>query len=55
MGEANMWQLIVFAILIIALAIWVFRIAKTKKTPHDTYVCDICGEKDCVCHKQEKG
>jgi len=21
--------------------------------PRDTFVCDLCGEKDCICHKEE--
>jgi hypothetical protein len=25
-----------------------------KKEPQDTYVCDVCGEKECVCHKEGK-
>ena len=31
----------------------IFR-QKNKKAPQDTYVCDICGEKECLCHKVEK-
>ena len=31
----------------------IFR-GKHKKEPQDTYVCDICGEKECLCHKVEK-
>ena len=27
---------------------------KNKKKPQDTYVCDICGEKDCLCRKAAK-
>jgi hypothetical protein len=27
---------------------------KNRKEPQDTYVCDICGEKECLCHKEEK-
>ena len=27
---------------------------KNKKSPQDTYVCDVCGEKECLCHKVEK-
>ena len=26
---------------------------KKEKEPHDTYVCDVCGEKECLCHKVE--
>jgi hypothetical protein len=27
---------------------------KNRKAPQDTYVCDVCGEKECICHKVEK-
>jgi hypothetical protein len=27
---------------------------KNKKEPQDTYVCDLCGQKECLCHKVEK-
>lgn len=27
---------------------------KKRQKPQDTYVCDICGEKDCLCHKVER-
>lgn len=27
---------------------------KREKEPLDTYVCDVCGEKECLCHKVEK-
>jgi len=27
---------------------------KNKQKPQDTYVCDVCGEKDCLCHKVEE-
>jgi hypothetical protein len=48
-----MWQLILFTLGMIALAIWVHKIAKKKKSPAETFVCDVCGKKDCICHKQE--
>jgi hypothetical protein len=27
---------------------------KNKKAPQDTYVCDVCGEKECLCRKVEE-
>jgi hypothetical protein len=50
-----MWTLILFALCIIALAIVVFRMSKKPPLPHDTYVCEQCGEKNCICHKQKEG
>jgi hypothetical protein len=31
----------------------IFR-RKSSKEPQDTYVCDICGERECLCRKVEK-
>ena len=50
-----MWHLILFAICILVLAIVITKLTKKKKSEKDTYVCDICGQKDCLCHKEEKG
>lgn len=45
-----------YLILVIVCAVVVgyllFR-RKSKEEPHDTYVCDVCGEKECLCHKVE--
>lgn len=48
-----MWLLIIF-ILCAAVAVF-FTLGRKKKAelPRETYVCDICGEKDCLCHKEE--
>jgi hypothetical protein len=35
-------------------AYFLFRGGKGKEIPSDVYVCDVCGEKDCLCHKVEK-
>jgi len=32
----------------------IFRQKNRKAPPQDTYVCDVCGEKECLCHKVEK-
>jgi hypothetical protein len=32
----------------------IFR-RKNRKEPQDAYVCDVCGEKECICHKEQKG
>lgn len=46
----------VVAILIVAgvLAFYGFRRARMNNVPQDTFVCDICGEKHCICHKEEE-
>lgn len=32
-----------------------YLLIRRKKTqePHDTYVCDVCGQKECLCRKVE--
>jgi len=56
-----MWTLILFIALIAAMAFWISK--KTRKpfpshkerpvdSPHETYVCDICGEEGCTCRKE---
>jgi hypothetical protein len=27
---------------------------RNKRNPQDTYVCDVCGETECICHKAEQ-
>ncbi len=55
-----MWYLILFAAMIAALAFWVSKTtrkplsthgSKPDDPPAETYVCDICGEEGCTCHK----
>jgi hypothetical protein len=57
-----MWYLIIFVVLIAAMALWISR--KTRKpspahkgkpvdSPPESYVCDICGEEGCTCHKEK--
>ena len=50
-----MLQILLFALCIAGLAFLVNRIAKREEPPADTYVCDVCGEKDCICHKEKRG
>jgi len=43
-------------ILVVCGAVVVYLLLRRqKKNPpdHDVYVCTICGEKDCICHKEE--
>jgi hypothetical protein len=28
------------------------RKTKRKELPNETYICDVCGDKDCVCRKE---
>jgi hypothetical protein len=48
-----MEYVIIFLVCAVVVGYLVFR-QKNKKEPQDTYICDICGEKECLCHKVEK-
>ena len=57
-----MWYLILVAALIAAMAFWFSKITrkplstdirKPDDPPTETYVCDICGEEGCTCHKEK--
>jgi hypothetical protein len=28
---------------------------KDESPPTDSYVCDLCGERECICHKEDEG
>jgi len=47
-----MWPIIAIVI-VIAIVVYLFRRRTEKeKLPHVSYVCDECGERDCVCHRE---
>ena len=48
-----MEYLIIVLVCAVAVGFLIFR-WKKKKAPRDTYVCDVCGETECLCHKVEK-
>jgi len=49
-----MW-LAIFLILCAAVAVIVlFRKKKAANPSRDVYVCDVCGEEECICHKEGK-
>ncbi len=56
-----MLYLIFFIVLVAALAFWISRKTRnpfpadkqTNDPPAETYVCDVCGEEGCTCHKEE--
>jgi hypothetical protein len=49
-----MEYLVAVVVCAVVFGYWISR-KRNKKPPQDTYVCDICGEKECLCHKEEKG
>jgi hypothetical protein len=48
-----MEYLIALAVCVVAVGYVISR-SRNKKAPQDTYVCDICGEKECLCRKVER-
>jgi LPXTG-motif cell wall-anchored protein len=48
-----MEYLIIVLVCAVAAGFLIFR-RKKKKASQDTYVCDVCGETECLCHKVEK-
>ena len=49
-----MWLLIALIVVGVGLAAYflLFQTRKLEEHP-DTYVCDICGEHECLCHKED--
>jgi hypothetical protein len=50
-----MWSLVAIILIVAGAALVLFRSANKKRVPDATYVCDVCGERDCVCHEEERG
>jgi hypothetical protein len=50
-----MWPLIIVVIFVVIAAWVLMKRTGKEELPHVRYVCDICGEKDCICHKEEVG
>lgn len=40
---------------VVVLAVAVFRILKRRPAHSESYVCDVCGEHECICRKEEEG
>ena len=47
-----MWAVILLILCAAVVAFVLFSKKKTEGPPQDTYVCDICGEKECICRKE---
>jgi len=48
-----MWLITIVVVLFaVALAYVVFRKKKPDTPPHETYVCDVCNERECICRKE---
>ncbi|MFC1885535.1 hypothetical protein ACFLZM_00545 [Thermodesulfobacteriota bacterium] len=48
---------IIITLIAAVVIILLFTVALSKKRAHredvDQYICEICDEKDCVCHKED--
>ena len=49
----HMKYLLLSVILVCILVYAVLKMSGKKDPDVDTYVCDVCGERHCVCHKEE--
>jgi hypothetical protein len=49
---SNMAWTILIILLLLVILVYGFR-KKLKKPEVETYVCDSCGSKECVCHKDQ--
>ena len=49
-----MWIILVFIVVAAAAAYVIYRRMGSGSLPKDTYVCDLCGERHCICHLEEK-
>jgi hypothetical protein len=47
-----MWLLIIVVICVAATAYLFLSRMNKDKAARDTYVCDVCGEIECICHKE---
>ena len=54
LGEEDMWLWIMLILCAAIVGYVTLRSKKGKERPPDHYVCDICGERDCLCRKEEE-
>jgi len=47
-----MWLVILLILCAAVAAFMLLSRKKAKNHPQDTYVCDVCGEKECICRKE---
>ena len=49
-----MWFVILLILCAAVIAYLLMRRKEGAEAVHDTYVCDVCGERECICHKEEE-
>jgi hypothetical protein len=47
-----MWLIFIVLLCAAAVAYVLFRKKKPDTPPQDKYVCDVCNETECICHRQ---
>jgi hypothetical protein len=50
-----MWIILLAVLFAAAVAYVILSRKKPDAPPHDTYVCDVCHEQECICRKEKKG
>ena len=48
-----MWGIILFILFTVGVFIIIRWSIKKKALPQETYNCNICGEKECLCRKEK--
>jgi hypothetical protein len=49
-----MWFVILLILCAAVIAYLLLRRKGETEIVQDTYVCDVCGEKECICRKEEE-
>lgn len=49
-----MWLVIVLVLCAAVAAFLILRRKTPEIPPQDVYVCDVCGESECTCRKEEE-
>jgi hypothetical protein len=49
-----MWLAILLILCVVVAAFVLISRKKAANPPQDVYVCDVCGEEECICHKEGK-
>jgi hypothetical protein len=49
-----MWFVILLILCAAVIAYLLVRHKGGREIAHDTYVCDVCGQRECICHKEEE-
>ncbi len=48
------WYILVLVLLCAAIVVYLFQKRRGTRPSDASYVCEICGEKDCICHEEKR-